>query len=126
VNLLGLLHRHQRASSAGEESEQSAGSPPGSRDCSLVSLPSQAPTPVQTEGERCLTWLIRNVRGRYPRLVDVRAAATAAGFSRAVVETALAHADVIIYRTFPRRNAPEVERVRTVDDWPDDPPLAAR
>ncbi len=126
MNLLDLIHRHRRDASTGEGSEQSEESPARTGDCSLVSLSSQPAAPVQTEAERCLAWLILYIRGRYPRLADVRAAAAVAGFIRPVVEVALGHPDLVVYRTFPRRNVPQVERVRTVDDWPDDPPLAGR
>jgi len=126
VNLLELIHRHQIDRPAGERSEEGEGSPSGQGVRSLVSLPSQPPAPVQTDAERCLTWLTRYVRGRYPRLADVRAAARAAGFGAATLDGAIRQADFVVYRTFPRRNAPEIERIRSVDDWPDDPPLAAR
>jgi hypothetical protein len=126
VNLLDLIRRHHEVGRAGEESEQSEGSLTGQGDSSLVSLSSQPPAAVPTESERCLAWVFRYVRGRYLRLADVQSAACTAGFRRTDVEAALRHRDVIVYRSFPRRNAPEVERVRTVDNWPDDPPLAAR
>jgi hypothetical protein len=53
----------------------------------------------------------------------VRAGAATAGFSVAAVEAGLQNLDLVVYRAFPRRNARDVEHVRTVDDWPDDPPL---
>jgi len=69
--------------------------------------------------------LARFARWRYPRLADVRAAAAAAGFAPDAVTAALGGPEFVTYRSF-RRRAGEVERVRTVDDWPDDPPLSGR
>jgi len=76
--------------------------------------------------ERCAAWLTQQIRGRYPRLADVKAAAAAAGFSPVIVIAALGGPKFVTYRSFPRRHVGEVERVRTVDDWPDDPPRAGR
>lgn len=79
-----------------------------------------------SEADRCLAWLIRFVRGRYPRLADVWAAAGGAGFAPAAIEAGLRHSNLIVYRAFPRRHVGEVEHVRTADDRPDDPPLRNR
>lgn len=124
VDLLDLIHRHRQEPPAREGSEQSEESHAGRRDSSLSSLTSQ-PGPL-TEADRCAAWLVRFVRGRYPRLVDVRAAAGTAGYSPAAVEAGLRSPDLVVYRAFPRWKALDVERVRTVDDWPDDPPLSSR
>lgn len=126
MNLLDLIHQHRREAVTREESELSEGSRPGSGDSSLSSLDSPLPAPTITDADRCAAWLVRFVHGRYPRLTDVRAAAATAGFSVAAVEAGLQNPDLVVYRAFPRRNALDVERVRTVDDWPDDPPLAKR
>jgi hypothetical protein len=123
--LLDLIHRHQRGQSSREESEVSEESHAGKGDSSLISLSSQPSALSPTEADRCATWLYRYIRGRYPKLADVRATAATAGFSAAIVEVGLQGPDLMLYRAFPRRNAHAVERVRTVDDWPDDPPLAA-
>lgn len=128
MNLLDLVRRHRQESAGrnGEQSEQSEGTRPAEGDNSLPSLSSPARTAARPEAERCAEWLLRYVRGRYPKLSDVRAAAATAGFSAAAVGVGLRSADLVVYRSFPRRHIGEVEHVRTVDDWPDDPPVAGR
>ena len=60
------------------------------------------------------------------KLADVRTAATVAGFSADAIEAGLNSPDIVMYKAFRRRYVGEVEHVRTVDDWPDDPPLNGR
>jgi hypothetical protein len=124
MSLLDLIHKHRAGGR--EVSEEREESLPAGRVNSLYSHSSLTPAAPRTETERCTEWLLRYVRGRYPKLADVKAAAAGAGFSAETLETALSSADLVTYKSFPRRNAPETERVRTVDDWPDDPPMRCR
>ena len=54
------------------------------------------------------------------------AAAATAGFPAEDVEAALSTSAFVIYTAFPQRRGGDVIKVRTIDDWPDDPPLNNR
>ena len=91
----------------------------------LLSMPQEivpAPSPLI----RCTAWLERYIKGRYPPLAEVESAAATAGFAAAEVGAALAGPTFVLYKALPRRYVGEVEKVRTIDDWPDDPPLNNR
>ena len=132
MNLLDIVRQHRAlavsipAMPACEESEKSELTHPargGDGLNSLSSLPSRDVPVTISSLDRCRVWLERYIKGRYPPLAEVKSAAATAGFAAADVAAALVGPTFVLYKAFPRRYVGEVEKIRTIDDWPDDPPL---
>ncbi len=124
MNLLDIIRQNRAtADERNETNEQTPGREGLNSSHSFISCPQANARP---EAERCLEWLTRFIRGRYPKLADVKAAAFGAGLSVDAIDAGLNSAGIVCYKTFPRRYTGEVEHVRTVDDWPDDPPFNNR
>lgn len=120
MNLLDIIREHRHAKHEGDEVNEQR------EDSSLISSNASAELPLRSQAERYQYWLTRFIRGRYPKLADVRAAALIAGFSPDTIEAGLNSNEFVKYKAFRRRYVGEVEHVRTVDDWPDDSPLNGR